>query len=142
MELKSVLYETMHPNARRAWVVVATLDLQARQLIAAMLRDQGLDVSELDDALSLFGGVFRPRLEDEFRRPDLLVIETAQPGLPGLEVVRRVRRVDPSIPVVLLTARMDLAMAEEAEALGVECVLEHPFDYADLRAAALAALDP
>lgn len=142
MELKSVLYETMHPTARRAWVIVVTLDIEARQLIAAMLRDQGLDVSEMDDVLALFGGVFRPHVDDELRTPDLLVIEAPAPGLAGLEIVRRLRSLQPELPVVLLTARMDVAMAEEAEALGVECVLEHPFDYADLRAAALAALEP
>jgi FixJ family two-component response regulator len=52
------------------------------------------------------------------------------------------RGVASALPVVLLTPRMDAAMAEEAEALGIECVLEHPFDYADLRAAALAAIEP
>jgi two-component system, chemotaxis family, CheB/CheR fusion protein len=142
MEMKSVLYEELHPTARPPWVVVATPHEEARQLIAGMLRDQGLEVSELGDATEMFGRVLRPQIGPAPRRPDLLVLEAEVPGVRGLEIVQRLRGVASALPVVLLTPRMDSAMAEEAEALGIECVLEHPFDYADLRAAALAAIEP
>jgi two-component system, NtrC family, C4-dicarboxylate transport response regulator DctD len=141
MEIKAILYEELQSNARRPWVIVATPHEEPRRLIAGMLRDQDLEVSELGDPLELFGGGF-PKVEEAPRRPDLLVVEAEEPGVRGLEIVQRLRGLDPTLPVVLLTPRMDVAMAEEAEALGVECVLEHPFDYADLRTAALAALEP
>jgi len=123
-------------------VIVATRHDEARQLIAGMLRDQGLEVTELRDPPEMFGRAFRSQGREVSRRPDLLVVEAEVPGVRGLEIVERLRKVDSALPIVLLTPRMDAAMAEEAEALGVECVLEHPFDYADLRAAALAALEP
>jgi CheY-like chemotaxis protein len=142
MEIKAILYEELHPTARRPWVIVATPNGEPRQLIAGMLRDQGLEVSELDDPVEVFGRIFRPQIGEISRRPDLLVLEAERPGARGLEIVQRLRAVDSRLPVVVLTPGMDAAMAEEADALGVECVLERPFDYADLRVAALAAIDP
>jgi CheY-like chemotaxis protein len=142
MEIKAILYEELHPTPRRPWVIVATPHEAPRQLISRMLRDQGLEVSELEDPVEVFGRVFRPPIGEVPRRPDLLVLEAERPGVPGLEIVQRLRTVDPTLPVVLLTPGMDAAMAEGADALGVECVLERPFDYADLRVAALAALEP
>jgi CheY-like chemotaxis protein len=144
METNEVLYEAMHPNARRAWVIVATRREDSRRLTAEMLRDQGLEVSELVDPLEMFRSVFvlRPKMFPVPRRPDLVVVEAELPGARGLEIVARLRRFDPALPVILLTPRMNVAMAQEAEVLGVEYVLEHPFDYADLRAAALDALEP
>jgi DNA-binding response OmpR family regulator len=47
--------------------------------------------------------------------PDLLVIEVTLPGMPGLDICRRIRSVS-QIPVVMLSARTD----EEARVAGFE----------------------
>ncbi|WP_305787019.1 response regulator transcription factor [Symbioplanes lichenis] len=49
-------------------------------------------------------------------RPDLVVLDLMMPGIDGLEVCRRLRRRDPDLPVVMLTA-----LGEEADrVLGLE----------------------
>jgi DNA-binding response OmpR family regulator len=37
-------------------------------------------------------------------RPDLVTLDVMMPGMDGIEVLRRIRAKDPSIPVLLLTA--------------------------------------
>jgi DNA-binding response OmpR family regulator len=43
---------------------------------------------------------------DEYRRerPDLVVLDLMLPGIDGLEVCRRLRRQDPGLPIIMLTA--------------------------------------
>ncbi len=37
--------------------------------------------------------------------PDLVILDVMMPGMDGLEVCRRLRAVDPSLPIIMLTAR-------------------------------------
>src|SRR5215813_13074885 len=54
--------------------------------------------------------------EYERNRPDLVVLDLMLPELNGLEVCRRLRTVDPSLPIVMLTA-----LGEESDrVLGLE----------------------
>jgi len=58
---------------------------------------------------------------------DLIVADLRMPGLDGLDLVKDVRHLDPSVPVVLMTAYGSSLVRQEALNLGVACYLSKPF---------------
>ncbi|MCC6174281.1 MAG: response regulator transcription factor [Chloroflexi bacterium] len=68
------------------------------------------------------------------RQPDLVVLDLTLPGVDGLEICRRLRRADPTLPVVMLTARdavPDRVVGLEA---GADDYLVKPFAFEELLA--------
>jgi DNA-binding response OmpR family regulator len=66
------------------------------------------------------------------RRPDLVVLDLMLPGLDGLEVCRRLRRDDPNLPVVMLTALGDEADRVVGLSLGADDYVTKPFSPREL----------
>ncbi|HEX7127331.1 MAG TPA: response regulator [Thermodesulfobacteriota bacterium] len=64
-------------------------------------------------------------------RPDLVILDVNLPGVDGIEACRRLRRRDPRIPVLFLTAATN-ARRREAMAAGGSAFLEKPFDVDEL----------
>ena len=72
------------------------------------------------------------RVRDE--APDLLVLDIMMPGLDGLEVVRRVRRADDRLPIILLTARDAVPDRVAGLETGADDYLVKPFAFSELLA--------
>jgi len=75
------------------------------------------------------------------RRFDLLLTDLKLPGLDGLGVLERLRKVDADIPVVVMTAHATVATAVAALKLGAFDYVEKPFDNDALLAVVARALD-
>jgi two-component system OmpR family response regulator len=73
------------------------------------------------------------------RRPDAVFLDVLMPEMSGVEVLRRIRAVDPTLPVILITGHAREDELEEARRLGVSEVIEKPFILTHL-GAALGAL--
>lgn len=58
--------------------------------------------------------------------PDCVLLDQVMPGLDGLEVVRRLRALDPLVPVILITGHPDLDIRTRARVAGVP-LIEKPF---------------
>jgi two-component system response regulator HydG len=63
-----------------------------------------------------------------WRRPDVVLLDIAMPGMNGLELLRQIRQVDPSIPVVMVTADPSDRAFTEALQRGALAFLHKPFD--------------
>ena len=63
-------------------------------------------------------------------QPDAIVLDEMMPGMDGIAFLKRLRANDdnPSIPVVLLTAKVDLADPKLLRELGVVDAIAKPFD--------------
>lgn len=68
--------------------------------------------------------------EDAYR---LMLLDIKMPGLDGMEVLRRVRDVQPEVRVVIITAHGTVANAVEAMKLGAVDFLQKPFSAQEIR---------
>ncbi|HEY9074774.1 MAG TPA: sigma-54 dependent transcriptional regulator [Desulfobaccales bacterium] len=73
-------------------------------------------------------------------RPDLLLVDVKMPGIDGMEVLKRVREMDPSLPVVLITAYAEIPASVAAMRAGAFDYLAKPFDHSEVIRVVRAAL--
>ena len=64
----------------------------------------------------------------EHGRPDVLITDIRMPDMSGLELMERLARTDPDIPVIVITAHSDLDSAVSAYQGGAFEYLPKPFD--------------
>jgi two-component system copper resistance phosphate regulon response regulator CusR len=91
------------------------------------LRDEGYDVAAVGDGIAGARAALDPAV-------DLVVLDRMLPGRDGLEVLREVRAARPTLPVILLTARADVADRVEGLDLGATDYVTKPFAFAELSA--------
>ena len=65
---------------------------------------------------------------------DLLLIDWMLPGLSGIEIVREIRKVNPEIPVIFLTARDTIDDTVFGLESGANDYIKKPFQFAELLA--------
>lgn len=67
--------------------------------------------------------------------PDLVLLDMKIPGMDGVEILKRMKVIDPEILVIIMTAYGELDMIQEAKNLGALTHFAKPFDIDDIRAA-------
>jgi DNA-binding response OmpR family regulator len=73
-------------------------------------------------------------------RYDLILLDLLLPGIGGLELLKRIRRRDPAVPVLILTAMDATASKVENFEAGADDYLTKPFAFAELRVRVKALL--
>ncbi len=68
------------------------------------------------------------------RAVDLVVLDRMLPGRDGIEVLKAIRRARPMLPVILLTAKAEVADRVEGLDLGATDYVVKPFSFAELLA--------
>jgi CheY-like chemotaxis protein len=61
--------------------------------------------------------------------PDLVLLDIRMPGMDGVEVLRRLRHAHKSVPVIMVTANEDVALARETLKIGAFDYVAKPFDF-------------
>ena len=59
--------------------------------------------------------------------PGILLTDVKLPGMDGLALLERAKRIDPDLPVILVTGHGDISMAVQAMRLGAYDFIEKPF---------------
>jgi two-component system, OmpR family, response regulator len=67
-------------------------------------------------------------------RPDIVVLDVMLPGIDGFDVLAAIRAIDPELPVIMLTARGEVADRVRGLDLGATDYLVKPFAFAELAA--------
>ena len=116
------------PLLSRPRILVVDDSAGVRQLVGSVLTGQGFETLVAGDADE---GLAKLRSESF----DALVVDYAMPGSDGVELVEGVRKILPSLPVVMVSAVADEEDQARAWAAGVDAYL----DKADLRQCLLAA---
>jgi DNA-binding response OmpR family regulator len=74
------------------------------------------------------------------KRPDLVILDIRMPGIDGVEVLRRLRRQDATLPVIMVTANEDVTLARETLTIGAFDYVAKPFDFTHLEQVVAAGL--
>ena len=108
-------------------VLVVDDEPPIRRFLRTSLTAQGYDIVEAEDGSKALEEVRR-------RSPDLLVLDLGLPGIDGLEVIRRLRGSGVTLPIVVLSSRVDEAGKVEALDLGADDYVTKPFGVEQLLA--------
>ena len=104
---------------RRLTVLVADDDASIRTIIAESLGSEGFDVIAVD-----CGAAVWQRIEEGVG--DVLVCDVVMPDVDGLELVPRIRRRRPELPIIVISARNTLETAVRATEAGAFEYLPKP----------------
>jgi CheY-like chemotaxis protein len=62
------------------------------------------------------------------RRPDVVFLDINMPGASGVEVLKELRRADPTLPVIMVTVNTEAAVLQECLREGAFAYVPKPFD--------------
>lgn len=65
--------------------------------------------------------------------PDLMLLDMKIPGMDGLDILKHVKKMDPDIKVIMMTAYGELDLIKEAIDYGALTHFTKPFDIDELR---------
>jgi two-component system response regulator MprA len=123
-------------SSRNASILVVDDDPNLLRMLRRGLSLAGYEVHALEDGES----ALRAMRETE-REPDLLVLDVMLPApVDGLEVARRLRAAGSDVPILMLTARDQLADKVAGFASGADDYLPKPFAFEELLARVNALL--
>ena len=105
----------------RLSVLVIDDEPALREVLSLRIADWGHDVRAVEDAAL-------GEREIERQRPNIVLCDLVLPGISGMELLRRVKRRDPSLPIVMMTAHGNVDGAVEAMKLGAMDFLTKPLD--------------
>jgi two-component system response regulator MprA len=114
-------------------ILVVDDDRAVRDALRRVLTLAGYEVECAEDGDAALAAVSR-------RLPDAVVLDIAMPRVDGIEVCRRVRSNGDRVPILMLTARVDVAERVAGLDAGADDYLTKPFDNAELKARLRALL--
>jgi DNA-binding response OmpR family regulator len=120
-------------TARDARILVIDDNPSVVDMISTFLRNEGygvLGALTSDEGLKLV----------ILARPELVLLDIGLPGTNGLELLMRIRLMNPGAKVIMVTGNTDPALAREAFRLGALAYVDKPFDLAYLKRVIAMAL--
>ena len=102
-------------------ILVADDTRAIRRAIAILLEEEGYEVRFAADGEETLA-------EYDKKRPDLLLLDIMMPKKNGYQVLKRIRRDDPDLPVIFLSAKGSSADVALGLDLGSDDYLPKPFD--------------
>jgi DNA-binding response OmpR family regulator len=112
-------------------VLLAEDDPDMRKLVAATLREEGLNVVECANGTELLMTARGEWLAHE--RPLCVITDVRMPGCSGLQAAKDLRFLGWRTPILMVTGFGDEALRRSAHDLGAS-VLDKPFALSELRA--------
>jgi DNA-binding response OmpR family regulator len=106
-------------------VLIVDDEDSVRTVLCTFLQRRGYDVAEAENGpLALIRFVAF--------RPHLVLLDLRMPGMNGIEVLQKLRDLDHSLPVIMVTGVEDEDTARESIRLGACDYIKKPFSYEQL----------
>ncbi len=102
-------------------VLIVDDDDQLRKSFKKLLIEEGYDVESAASGEACLEMLSR-------NLPDLVILDVRLPGMNGLETYQAIRRIEPKLPVIIITAYGTTETAIEATKLGAFDYILKPFD--------------
>jgi len=109
-------------------VLIVDDDPELRAILREHLEAHGAEVLESGNGLECL-------LQVKRARPEAILLDLNMPRLGGVEALRHIRKFDPAIRVIVLTASIDDGEHEQARRHGARDVFAKPYDLEELRLA-------
>ena len=104
-----------------------------RRTLRQILENAGCDVTEAEDGLTALERYF-------LEKPEVVLLDLVMRGMYGLEVLEKLRELDPQARVVVVSADIQSSSQELAQRAGAKAFINKPFDKAEILAALATAL--
>jgi two-component system chemotaxis response regulator CheY len=115
-------------------VLVVDDSAMSRRIVRSILESAGYEVVEAADGILALEKYF-------LDKPDVVLLDLVMSGMYGLDVLAKLREIDPRASVVVATADIQSSTRKMAEDGGALSVVTKPFVAADLIAAVTGALE-
>ena len=109
-------------NAR---ILVVDDSAFARRTLRQILESGGHTVEEASDGPAALERYF-------LNKPDLVMLDMVMEGMMGLEVLAKLRELDPQAKVVVATADVQTSTQVESQAMGASGFINKPFEGAEV----------
>jgi two-component system response regulator FixJ len=109
-------------------------DDAVRQSLQFLLRTAGLKSQAFESARAFYEVL--PQVDS-----GCVITDVRMPDITGIDLLKKVKEVNPDLPVIVITGHGDIALAVEAMKIGAMDFLEKPFDDDHLLSAVRTALD-
>ena len=119
-------YLFMENNNPGAKILIVDDEQVHRFMLAAMFAEWGWDSVEADDGVSAVAAIEQGPF-------DAILMDVRMTTMDGMEALKRIRVINPSIPVIIMTAYSSVDSAVEAIKKGAHDYLTEPLDFDRLR---------
>jgi two-component system response regulator PilR (NtrC family) len=113
-------------QAKNLKVLIIDDDPSIRNMLSIVLANEGFAVSTVESAILAL-----KRLKKETF--DLIISDIKMPEISGIDLLRKVKSIDPDIPVIMITGFASTNDAVEAMKLGAEDYIIKPFNLDELK---------
>ena len=114
-------------------VLVVDDSALSRRTLRQILESAGYDVAEAEDGLSALEQYF-------LEKPDVVLLDLVMKGMYGLEVLTKLRELDPDAKVVVVSADIQTSSQQLVEEAGAKAFVNKPFDKAEILGALTTVL--
>lgn len=105
-------------------VLVVDDEPEVREVLQEFLLSRGYDVVVAASGAEALAAFDVPAPD----RPDLVLLDVAMPGMDGVETLHRMAKVDPLVPVIMVSANTDIDVTSKLLSLGAVDYIPKPFD--------------
>ena len=117
----------------RAKVLVVDDSGLARRTLREILESAGHEVAEANDGLNALERYF-------IEKPAIVMLDLVMKGMYGLDVLTKLRELDPDVKVIVVSADIQTSSQELVQEAGGVSFVNKPFDRDDILTAVDAAL--
>ena len=106
----------------------------ARRMLRQMLEEQGHSVEEAVDGPSALERYY-------INRHDLVLLDMVMHGMYGLEVLAKMRELDPNVRVIVATADIQISTRDQVRGAGASAFVNKPINRKELAAVVATVLE-